>query len=206
MKDNVKPDGDADINARIAARVRELRSDIGLSLEALSEKCGVSRSMISLVERGESSPTAAVLQKIASGLHVPLAELFDDPAEPACPLSRRKDRNTWRDPGSGYTRRNISPANFPSPMHIVEVTLPAGARIAYDSAPGQSDMHQQVWVQRGRVEVCISESTYHLAEGDCLAMRLGQRIAFTNRTRSSVRYIVVVARASGNSPPPVMSR
>ena len=56
----------SDINARIAGRVRALRAELGLTLDALAAKCDVSRSMISLVERGESSPTAVVLEKIAA--------------------------------------------------------------------------------------------------------------------------------------------
>jgi transcriptional regulator with XRE-family HTH domain len=190
-----------DINVHIAARVRELRGVLGLSLEELSVRCGVSRSMLSLVERGESSPTAMVLQKIASGIGVPLAKLFDDPAEPAGPLSHRQDRTIWRDPESGYVRRNISPANFPSPIRIVEVMLPAGARVEYESAPGQSDMHQQVWVRQGQVEVRVGETTHHLSEDDCLAMRLGQPTAFANRTRKPARYIVVIAHAFSRSVP-----
>src|SRR5215471_6726775 len=65
-----------DINARIAGRVRGLRAELGMTLDALAAKCQVSRSMLSLVERGESSPTAVVLDKIANGLGVPLATLF----------------------------------------------------------------------------------------------------------------------------------
>ena len=59
-----------DLNQRIAGRVRELRARQGLSLDALAGKSGVSRSMISLVERGESSPTAVVLDKLAAALGV----------------------------------------------------------------------------------------------------------------------------------------
>ena len=55
-----------DINTRIAARVRVLRAASDLSLEALANRCDVSRSMLSLVERGETSPTAVVLEKIAT--------------------------------------------------------------------------------------------------------------------------------------------
>src|SRR5207245_11468671 len=66
-----------DLNQRIAERVRELRAGQGLSLDALASKSGVSRSMISLIERGESSPTAAVLEKLAAGLGVMLASLSD---------------------------------------------------------------------------------------------------------------------------------
>ena len=68
-----------DINDRIAARARQIRADQGLALDALAERSGVSRSMISLIERGESSPTAVVLEKLATGLGVPLASFFDAP-------------------------------------------------------------------------------------------------------------------------------
>src|SRR5712692_6272697 len=142
-----------DINSRIASRVRALRTDLDMTLDALAAKCDVSRSMISLVERGESSPTAVVLEKIATGLGVPLATLFDDSSASANPVSRRADRTSWRDPQSGYVRRNISPANFPSPIQIVEVILPAGARVAYETGARDVNLHQQIWVQEGSLEV-----------------------------------------------------
>src|SRR4051794_38626061 len=65
------------LDHRIAARARDLRAARGLSLEALAERSGVSRSMISLIERGESSATAVVLERLATGLGVTLAALFD---------------------------------------------------------------------------------------------------------------------------------
>src|SRR5437763_1302276 len=103
----------SDLNQRIAERVRELRAARGLSLDALAGTSGVSRSMISLIERGESSPTAVVLEKLAAGLGVMLASLFDAPAgasqAPTGPVSRRADQPQWRDPASGYVRRNVSP-------------------------------------------------------------------------------------------------
>src|SRR5262252_5401259 len=111
MKEDDTSLASPDINTRIAKRVHALRMDLGMSLEALSVRCDVSRSMLSLIERGESSPTAVVLEKIATGLGVPLAALFDDLRAPASPVSRRHDRFSWQDPQSGYTRRNISPPN-----------------------------------------------------------------------------------------------
>src|SRR5436190_15302044 len=86
----------SDLNQRIAGRVRELRAARGLSLDALASKSGVSRSMISLIERGESSPTAVVLEKLAAGLAVTLPSLFDAPAAaalaPEGPVARRDDQ------------------------------------------------------------------------------------------------------------------
>jgi transcriptional regulator with XRE-family HTH domain len=164
-----------------------------MTLDALATKCSVSRSMISLIERGESSPTAVVLERIATGLGVPLATLFDDPGAPATPVSRREDRTAWRDPQSGYIRRNISPAGFPSPVQIVEVILPAGARVAYETGARDARIHQQIWVQEGSIEVTLGRAKYHLSEDDCLAMQLSEPTAFRNRTRKSARYIVIVA-------------
>lgn len=188
------------INARIAGRVRALRTDLGLSLDALSAKSAVSRSMISLVERGESSPTAVVLEKIATGLGVALAALFDDAGAPRNPVSRRADRTPWRDPQSGYVRRNISPPNFPSPIQIVEVVLPGGARVAYETGARDPRIHQQIWVQQGSIEVTVGSVTHRLAEDDCFAMQIDAPTTFRNRTRKPARYLVVIATERARAP------
>jgi transcriptional regulator with XRE-family HTH domain len=193
MQDRAIAPAGHDINARIAGRVRMLRTDAGLTLEALADKSDVSRSMISLVERGESSPTAVVLEKIASGLGVSLASLFDHAGAPASPVSRRRDRTPWRDPATGYVRRNISPANFPSPIHVVEVVLPAGAHVAYETGARDANIHQQIWVQEGALDVMVGGITHRLGADDCLAMQLNTPTAFRNRTRKPARYVVVIA-------------
>jgi transcriptional regulator with XRE-family HTH domain len=182
-----------DVNARIARQVGALRRQLGYSLAALAAKCDVSRSMISLIERGETSATAVVLEKLAAGLGVALATLFEDSAAAPSPLARASDRKPWRDPETGYVRRNISPANFPSPIQIVAVTLPAGARVAYESGPRDTTIHQQIWVQSGQLELTIGRETHTLAADDCLAMTLDAPVIFRNRTRKPVHYVVVLA-------------
>lgn len=181
------------INARISRRVRALRAELGMTLDSLAARSSVSRSMLSLVERGESSPTAVVLEKIATGLGVPLATLFEDSAAAASPISRREERQAWRDPESGYVRRNISPPNFASPIQIVEVVLPAGARVAYETGAREARIHQQIWVLEGSVEVTVGDVVHPLSEDDCLAMQLDAPIAFRNRARKPARYAVVLS-------------
>jgi transcriptional regulator with XRE-family HTH domain len=171
-----------------------------MTLDTLAAKCGVSRSMISVIERGESSATAVVLEKIATGLGVPLAALFDDSDASASPVSRRGDRTPWRDPQSGYLRRNISPANFPSPIQIVEVVLPAGASVAYETGARDVSIHQQIWVLEGSIEVTLGSATYHLSEDDCFAMQLNQPMAYRNRTREPARYLVIIATERSRAP------
>ncbi|MGO9593756.1 MAG: helix-turn-helix domain-containing protein [Steroidobacteraceae bacterium] len=85
--------------------------------------------MISLIERGEASPTAVLLERLAWGLGVPLARMFDAPAdESAAPqaIVRHAGQPQWRDSASGYLRRNVSPLHRPSPIQIVDVDFPAG--------------------------------------------------------------------------------
>lgn len=186
-----------DLNQLIAERVRELRAAHGLSLDALATRSGVSRSMISLIERGESSPTAVVLEKLATALGVALAALFDSPAADARaasgPIARRADQLEWQDPASGYRRRNVSPAGVPQPVQIVEVHFPAAARVAFESGARDARVYQQVWVLDGAIDVTVGKEQHRLREGDCLAMQLDRPTMFHNPTRKAARYAVVIA-------------
>ena len=187
----------SDLNRRIATRVRELRTARGLSLDALATKSGVSRSMISLVERGESSPTAVLLEKIAAGLNATLGSLFDPPPAdaraPAGPVARREDQPEWRDPASGYVRRNVSPPGVPQPMQIIEVRFPPGARVAFENNGRDVRVDQQVWVLEGTMDVTVGAERHRLHPGDCLAMRLDHPTMFHNPTAQPARYVVVIA-------------
>jgi transcriptional regulator with XRE-family HTH domain len=179
-----------DINQLIADRLRELRDAQGLTLAALAERSGVSKSNISLIERGESSATATVLDKLSAALGVTVASLFEKPAGDAPPpVSRFADQPVWTDPGSGYVRRNLSPAVY-SPIQLVEVSFPAGQRVSYETSARDVDVHQQVWIIEGRMEVTVGESLWTLDAGDCLAMRLDQPIAYHNPTAKPARYLV----------------
>jgi transcriptional regulator with XRE-family HTH domain len=191
-----------ELNTRIAARVRDLRASRRLSLEELAGRSGVSRSMISLVERGESSPTAVVLEKLATGLGVMLADLFDaPPPQPAAGdrIARRQDQPEWQDPASGYVRRNVSPPGAAHPMHIVDVRFPAGGRVAFETGARQVRTHQQVWVLEGSIDVTLGAERHRLREGDCLAMELDRPTMFHNPTRKTARYAVVFAPDSAES-------
>jgi transcriptional regulator with XRE-family HTH domain len=192
------------LDHRIAARARDLRATRGLSLDALADRSGVSRSMISLIERGESSATAVVLERLATGLGVTLAALFDAPngdadgAASSGPVARRDDQPVWRDPESGYTRRNVSPSGVRQPMQIVEVHFPPHGRVAFETGARDVRVDQQIWVLEGTIDVTLGDERHRLKQGDCLAMRLDRPTMFHNPTRKTARYAVVVASESGS--------
>jgi transcriptional regulator with XRE-family HTH domain len=185
------------LSQRIALRVRQLRAAQGLSLDALARRSGVSRSMLSLIERGESSPTAAILDKLAAGLGITLPSLFDPPSNAPAPLggpvARVDDQPLWRDPASGYLRRNVSPPGVPQPMQLVEIHFPPRQRVSFETGSRERVVHQQVWMLEGEMEISIGAERHHLRKGDCLAMQLGQPTMFHNPTRKPARYAVVIA-------------
>ncbi len=138
-----------------------------------------------------------VLEKLAAGLGVMLASLFDAPGAvaqaPGGPVARREDQPLWRDPASGYLRRNVSPPGAPQPMQIVEVRFPPGGRVAFETGARDTRVQQQVWVLEGAIDVTLGGERHRLREGDCLAMQLDRPTMFHNPTRKPTRYAVVIA-------------
>jgi transcriptional regulator with XRE-family HTH domain len=188
-------DGAADqIDQDIGRRVHTLRTAAGMTLEALADRSGVSRAMLSRIERGESSPTAQLLNRVCAGLGVTLSTLFASAEAPVSPLRRRGDQSDWRDPGSGYVRRVVSPPGTGSPAEIIEVEFPAGANVAFESSR-LSGVDQHVWVLEGTMEMTVDDKTHRLDEGDCLYMRLDQPIQFRNPLDKPARYAVVITGA-----------
>lgn len=183
-----------DINIRIAQQVREIRLARGYTLDILASRCQVSRSAISLIERGEASPTAVVLEKLANGLGVPLTQLFDSlqNTQSPQPMVRRTQQAEWKDPETGYIRRQVSPPNWKSSFQIVEIEFPAQSRVTYETSTNSKVVLQQIWVIEGQIDIQLGENFYALQEGDCLAMQLDQPIIYSNPSSKAARYILVV--------------
>jgi transcriptional regulator with XRE-family HTH domain len=186
-------------------------------MELLAGMSGVSRAMISKIERGESSPTAVVLGKLSAALELSVSELLSD-YEPGSGVSpegdgtagpgpgpdvgageaagggrvrRAADTPQWRDPGTGYLRRQISSPAFPAA--VTEVTLPPAARVPYPAA-AYAFIAQLVWVLSGQLTLTDGTTERVLAPGD--TFELGQPLPreFRNSTAEECRYLVVVTR------------
>jgi len=180
------------IDTRLGDRIRSERLRQHLSIEALAERSGVSRAMISKIERAESSPTAALLGRLCAGLGVSLASLFEKEAQHGAPLSRAAEQPVWRDPATGYLRRDVAPRGTGSPIDIVDVTFPPGARVTFDRPLTTRGSDQHVWVLDGILELTVGGTTHRLETGDCLHMRLDTTIAYHNPTDRPIRYVVVL--------------
>jgi len=190
-----------ELGLRIAERIRDQRQRQGLSLAVLAGKCGVSRSMISLIERGETSPTAVILEKLAEGLGVEFASLFDGPAATGDTqrgvVLRREDQVEWSDPASGYLRRNLSPPGIDQPLQLVEVVFPPGERVIFDAGPRNDVVCQQIWLLEGEMEIGTGTDLHRLHAGDCLARHQHSNTVYHNPGAVPARYVVALSYSSG---------
>jgi transcriptional regulator with XRE-family HTH domain len=186
------------IDTRIGARIRDLRSERTMTLDALAQRADVSRAMLSRIERGESSPTAQLLNKVCGGLGVTLSTLFAEAESPASPLSRRADQPVWRDPATHYLRRTVSPSGTGSPVDITEIEFPPAAMVAFDS-PHLAGWDQHIWVLEGTLELELGTDLYRLEAGDCLMMRFDRPILFRNPTDLPTHYAVIISHKAARS-------
>src|SRR5262249_26347324 len=124
-----------DLDRRIALQLARLRGERGWSLEALAERSGISRPTLSRLERGELSPTASMLGKLCAVYGWTLSRLMAEAEVRAPHLVTAAAQTHWTDPESGYRRRVVSPPAPELRGELVEVRMPAGATVSFDSAP-----------------------------------------------------------------------
>lgn len=176
----------------IAAALQSARQSRGLTVSALAGRAGVSRAMIGKIERGEAQPTAVLLARLASALGMTLSELVARAEDGGGRLVRAADQRTWTDPASGYVRRAVSPAGA-RPLELVEVELPAGARVAF-AADAYALVHQLIWVLDGHLRLHEGDIVHELDTGDCLELGPPAPRSFVNPTDRPCRYLVALTR------------
>ncbi|SNX59015.1 XRE family transcriptional regulator [Streptomyces sp. TLI_55] len=179
---------------QIAARVRAERERRRWTLAQLAEASGVSQAMISRIEREESSPTAVVLGKLSAAFQLSVSSLLagEGGTETGEERVRRQaDAAEWRDPETGYRRRQITTPRFPA--EIAEIRLPAGAQVPYPAA-AFAFIRQLVWVLDGRLTFHEGDLVHELHAGDTIELGEPAPRTFVNNTDTECRYVVVLTR------------
>lgn len=182
------------LEAQIATRLRALRQTQALSLAELAERSGVSKAMISKIERAESSPTATVLGRLAAGLAVPLAQLLAEDAPTPQRLRPLIYQDVWIDPGVGYQRRQVAPHDPQTGIELVEIVLPIGAQVRYPPWSGRL-YRQRLWLVMGALQVGYGDERFVLAAGDCLDFGVDRPLLFQALGPTDCRYLLVSSAA-----------
>lgn len=175
----------------LARRLRIEREARDWSLSDLAERSGVSKAMISKIERGEASPTATLLGRLSGAFGLTLSSLLARAERSEDRLMRASDQPLWRDPDTGYIRRQLS-APSDVPLDLVEVSLPAGATVDYP-ASAYMFIRQLIWMLEGDLRFTEGPATHDLAAGDCLTLGPPSDCRF-EAGPAGCRYLVAILR------------
>lgn len=186
---NREPD---DAHFAIAARVRLEREARSWSIADLASRSGVSKAAISKIERGETSPTATVLIRLATAFDLTLAAFLLRAENGGDRLVRAADQPRWTDPETGYIRRQVF-VNPDNPIELVEVELPPGQSV-FIPASSYLRIRQILWLREGALSVEEGAARHDLEPGDCLGFGAPEDVRIINRTNGICRYVVTVAR------------
>lgn len=186
----------SDTEAILADRLRAERDTRGWTLADLAARSGVSRAMLSKIERREASPTAALLGRLSAAFGLTMSQLFaQTEVEPAGQVARADQQPVWRDPETGFLRRSLSPPGR-VPLELVWGELPPGAEIAYLAASLSFIADQQLVVIGGELTIIQGTAVHALGAGDCLRFGPPRDVTFRNPGAARCRYVVAVLRVA----------
>ena len=151
-----------DIHDRLATSLREARKARGLSLDAAAKLSGVSRSMVSQIERGESSPTVATLWALTRALQLDFAGLLEGRPTPGIEVTRAAAAPVIA--RGGVTIRILSAPETVGAHEVYELVFTKGAKLTSD--PHSPGCREHLTVLEGRVTVVSGDATEVLGPGD----------------------------------------
>jgi transcriptional regulator with XRE-family HTH domain len=178
------------INRHLGTRVKQLRAEHGWSLEALATASGVSRSMLSQIEREQANPTLAVTQRIARAFSMSLGDLVETPGATSSVIVIRADDRAYHYRSDKNCRiRTLSPLNLEKDVEFYEVQLQAGG--ALRSAPHFAGTREFLTVESGQVRVESGGDAENLKPGDSASYRADVPHAIVNTGKSEATIFLV---------------
>ncbi len=183
-------------SGRLGERVRGLRRERGLTLDLLAERSGVSRAMISKLERGEKNPTLVVAAKVAEGLGVRLSQLVGVEERREVVVVPRGRRMVVRDPETGFERQLLSPSFGGRGIEFIKNVVPEDSTSG-EFPPHRRGVEEYVVVERGRLRAFLGGEDYLLEEGDALYFEADVSHRFDNAGTGECSYYLVIASRGG---------
>ncbi|SRR5579883_280434 len=175
-----------------AERLKKLRTDSGLSMQALANESNVCKAMICKIENNETQPTLDVAGRLAKALGKTLSEMLHAPQVNNFIHLTKNDQAVWED-AQHIVRRNISPVFEGLKVEWLHVELPAGLKSlkpigSHNIVGGQ----KMVLVTKGTVGLIINQQKYLLKKGDSFYFESGLPHDFFNPTKEKVEYYIVI--------------
>lgn len=179
------------IEPNVGARIRSLRDEQGYSLRALAERSGLSVNAISLIERGENSPTVSSLHRLAKALNVPITDFFHEESKQSVVYVRRQ--TGLRSESEGVTMESLGIGLTNQKMEPFCMMIEPGVGNVDD--PISHSGEEFVYCLEGMIEYAIEDQIYRLEQGDSLLFDATQNHAYQNVSDTPATVLLVFQAA-----------
>lgn len=181
---------------RVGDTLAALRQAQALSLDALSRKAGVSKSMLSQIERAQANPTVAVVWRLANALGVPLGDLLGSapaPAAPAITVVPAHATPSLRHPDGACELRILGPIDLAGQFEWYALSLQPGG--ALESQPHEAGTREHLTLLTGALDVVSGDAKQHLAPGETARYAADRPHAIRNPGKVEATAWLVVVHA-----------
>lgn len=175
----------------VGVRLREIREQRNLSLRALAEQCRLSTNAISLIERGDSSPTVSTLQRLATALGLPITEFFEQKDNDPVVMTRRGSR--LQAEGAGVRMQSLGTGLKNQQIEPFIIAIEPG------SDPGEAVEHpgqELAYCTAGEVRYVVDGRVYELEAGDSVLFDAGLPHYFWNASSESAEMLLIFSAGS----------
>lgn len=171
--------------------IKKIRQEKRMSLQELSDLSGVSKSMISKIEREEKNPTLQVAAQIAEALGTTLSALLDAPKDQEITIIRKNERVIYHDELTGFQRTILSPQFGENGIEFIENIIPQGG-ISPKFPPHRNGVKEYITVSEGKLEILVGTELFTLEPGDSIFFKGNNTHQFRNLGSSECRYYLIV--------------
>ena len=169
--------------------IRQRRQAMGLSLDALAKKSGVSSTMLSEVERSLKNPTVKLAYQIARALECTLTELLSEESSPRVSITRAQDLRPFIDPDSGVERTGQRSDLLNRALEVVWYEIPAG-KSTEEMGPNRPGLVEQILVLTGQLTVVLSGERHRLGPRDSVTYGV-QTTNYANEGEEPCRFLLL---------------
>ena len=171
----------------VGQQIRAIREKQALSLRALAERCGLSVNAVSLIERGENSPTVSSLHMLATALDVPITDFFQEEHEQ--PIVFIEPAQRLRSEVNGILMESLGTGLFNQQLEPFRMMVQPGSGQRDDpvSHSGQEFIH----CLAGEIEYTVGDQVIQLQQGDSLLFDATQLHGYRNRTDQQAAILIV---------------
>lgn len=174
-----------------AKNLKKIRNEKKLSLQELADLSGVSKSMLSKIEREEKNPTLQVASQIAEALSMTLSALLGEHDQKDVIIIRKEEKLVYRDELTGFERSLLSPS-FPSKgIEFILNTIPIG-KVSPIFPPHQKGVKEYIFLSKGKLQIILGEQIYELETGESIYFEADTKHQFKNIGDSECQYYLII--------------